>query len=238
MDLQHLKVLFEKLRLHERCENKKLPKTISKQQQSTSEATVRAHRHINTNTTTRISQFDPEISLNLNQISLLFCLSVGTHTDNGWIQRQIHKYGNTYCFLILINVSVSKGSPYKSVGGRAACQPTQRLKLSVIKCQHDFTCCQKGWKYSTFVTKYCCFKNVSDDCSMFFLLSLFCAVAAVAASGPASSAKGHSRVQTGQPCCHLIYMWDLSKTGFSVLTYQHTLARPKCSFCIYGKNVC
>uniref|UniRef100_A0A672GA81 Polymerase (DNA directed) nu n=1 Tax=Salarias fasciatus TaxID=181472 RepID=A0A672GA81_SALFA len=31
-------VLFEKLRLHERCENKKLPKTINKQQQSTSEA--------------------------------------------------------------------------------------------------------------------------------------------------------------------------------------------------------
>ncbi|XP_042258347.1 DNA polymerase nu isoform X3 [Thunnus maccoyii] len=34
-------VLFEKLRLHERCENKKLPKTTNKQQQSTSEAAVR-----------------------------------------------------------------------------------------------------------------------------------------------------------------------------------------------------
>ncbi|KAM4611595.1 DNA polymerase nu [Polymixia lowei] len=33
-------VLFEKLRLHERCENKKLPKTINKQQQSTSEAAL------------------------------------------------------------------------------------------------------------------------------------------------------------------------------------------------------
>ncbi|KAM6949550.1 LOW QUALITY PROTEIN: DNA polymerase nu [Aplochiton taeniatus] len=33
-------VLFEKLRLHERCENKKLPKTVNKQQQSTSEATL------------------------------------------------------------------------------------------------------------------------------------------------------------------------------------------------------
>uniref|UniRef100_A0A3Q3E0B3 Polymerase (DNA directed) nu n=1 Tax=Labrus bergylta TaxID=56723 RepID=A0A3Q3E0B3_9LABR len=31
-------VLFEKLCLHERCENKKLPKTVNKQQQSTSEA--------------------------------------------------------------------------------------------------------------------------------------------------------------------------------------------------------
>uniref|UniRef100_A0A8C7SY20 Polymerase (DNA directed) nu n=1 Tax=Oncorhynchus mykiss TaxID=8022 RepID=A0A8C7SY20_ONCMY len=31
-------VLFEKLRLQERCENKKLPKTLNKQQQSTSEA--------------------------------------------------------------------------------------------------------------------------------------------------------------------------------------------------------
>ncbi|KAM9500848.1 DNA polymerase nu [Clarias gariepinus] len=33
-------VLFEKLRLHERCENKKLPKTMLKQQQSTSEAVL------------------------------------------------------------------------------------------------------------------------------------------------------------------------------------------------------
>ncbi|XP_056156190.1 DNA polymerase nu, partial [Lampris incognitus] len=33
-------VLFEKLRLHEHCENKKLPKTINKQQQSTSEAAL------------------------------------------------------------------------------------------------------------------------------------------------------------------------------------------------------
>ncbi|XP_037399622.1 DNA polymerase nu [Pygocentrus nattereri] len=33
-------VLFEKLRLHERCENKKLPKTVFKQQQSTSEAAL------------------------------------------------------------------------------------------------------------------------------------------------------------------------------------------------------
>ncbi|XP_028331030.1 DNA polymerase nu [Gouania willdenowi] len=33
-------VLFEKLRLHERCENKKLPKTINKQQHSTSEAAL------------------------------------------------------------------------------------------------------------------------------------------------------------------------------------------------------
>ncbi|XP_063042910.1 DNA polymerase nu-like [Engraulis encrasicolus] len=33
-------VLFEKLRLHERCENKKLPKTLLKQQQSTSEAVL------------------------------------------------------------------------------------------------------------------------------------------------------------------------------------------------------
>uniref|UniRef100_A0A3B3YPL6 DNA-directed DNA polymerase family A palm domain-containing protein n=1 Tax=Poecilia mexicana TaxID=48701 RepID=A0A3B3YPL6_9TELE len=33
-------VLFEKLRLQERCENKKLPKTVNKQQQSTSEAAL------------------------------------------------------------------------------------------------------------------------------------------------------------------------------------------------------
>ncbi|XP_047433521.1 DNA polymerase nu [Mugil cephalus] len=39
-------VLFEKLRLHERCENKKLPKTISKQQQSTSEAALLQLQHL------------------------------------------------------------------------------------------------------------------------------------------------------------------------------------------------
>ncbi|XP_029382792.1 DNA polymerase nu [Echeneis naucrates] len=33
-------ILFEKLRLHEQCEKKKLPKTINKQQQSTSEAAL------------------------------------------------------------------------------------------------------------------------------------------------------------------------------------------------------
>uniref|UniRef100_UPI0037E9352C DNA polymerase nu n=1 Tax=Semicossyphus pulcher TaxID=241346 RepID=UPI0037E9352C len=33
-------ILFEKLCLHERCENKKLPKTVNKQQQSTSEAAL------------------------------------------------------------------------------------------------------------------------------------------------------------------------------------------------------
>uniref|UniRef100_A0A3B5LMN4 Polymerase (DNA directed) nu n=1 Tax=Xiphophorus couchianus TaxID=32473 RepID=A0A3B5LMN4_9TELE len=39
-------VLFEKLRLQERCKNKKLPKTINKQQQSTSEAAVQeTHKH-------------------------------------------------------------------------------------------------------------------------------------------------------------------------------------------------
>lgn len=53
VDLQCLKVLFEKLRLHERCENKKLPKTVNKQQQSTSEAAVwhtQIHKHKNTQT--------------------------------------------------------------------------------------------------------------------------------------------------------------------------------------------
>lgn len=35
-----LQVLFDKLCLHEHCENKKLPKTLNKQQQSTSEAAV------------------------------------------------------------------------------------------------------------------------------------------------------------------------------------------------------
>ncbi|KAM4565049.1 DNA polymerase nu [Fundulus diaphanus] len=39
-------VLFEKLRLHERCKNKKLPKTINKQQQSTSEAALLQLQHL------------------------------------------------------------------------------------------------------------------------------------------------------------------------------------------------
>ncbi|KAM4714500.1 DNA polymerase nu [Anableps anableps] len=39
-------VLFEKLRLQERCENKKLPKTVNKQQQSTSEAALLQLQHL------------------------------------------------------------------------------------------------------------------------------------------------------------------------------------------------
>ncbi|XP_076016825.1 DNA polymerase nu [Genypterus blacodes] len=39
-NIQLRTILFEKLRLHERCENRKLPKTINKQQQSTSEAAL------------------------------------------------------------------------------------------------------------------------------------------------------------------------------------------------------
>lgn len=35
-----LQVLFDKLGLHEQCDNRKLPKTLNKQQQSTSEAAV------------------------------------------------------------------------------------------------------------------------------------------------------------------------------------------------------
>lgn len=56
------KVLFEKLRLHEQCENKKLPKTLNKQQ-STSEAAVQYLRRVGIN-----------VSLNsLTVFSLLRC---------------------------------------------------------------------------------------------------------------------------------------------------------------------
>lgn len=41
-------VLFDKLCLHEQCENRKLPRTLNKQQQSTSEAAV---RHLQTDET-------------------------------------------------------------------------------------------------------------------------------------------------------------------------------------------
>uniref|UniRef100_A0A672YL87 Polymerase (DNA directed) nu n=1 Tax=Sphaeramia orbicularis TaxID=375764 RepID=A0A672YL87_9TELE len=57
-------VLFEKLRLHERCENKKLPKTVNKQQ-STSEAAV---RHTQTITQTHECKDRVQLSL-LNYIS-------------------------------------------------------------------------------------------------------------------------------------------------------------------------
>lgn len=94
LDLQCLKVLFEKLRLHEHCKNKKLPKTINKQHQSTSEATVwstQTHKH------RLISQFDPQIFFRL-----VFFWSFSMHTDN-W-RRQIHKHTLSHvCYLILIN---------------------------------------------------------------------------------------------------------------------------------------
>lgn len=44
-NISRCQVLFEKLHLHERCENKKLPKTLLKQQQSTSEAVVHTYPH-------------------------------------------------------------------------------------------------------------------------------------------------------------------------------------------------
>lgn len=46
-----LKVLFERLRLHERCENKKLPKTLNRQQ-STSEAAVQYPKQVGINVST------------------------------------------------------------------------------------------------------------------------------------------------------------------------------------------
>lgn len=46
-----LKVLFERLRLHERCENKKLPRTLNKQQ-STSEAVVQYRKRVEINVST------------------------------------------------------------------------------------------------------------------------------------------------------------------------------------------
>lgn len=80
VDLQCLKVLFEKLCLHERCENKKLPKTINKQQQSTSEAAVGRAEHINTNTHRYVNLIPKSPLIHENQPNLILSFSMCTDT--------------------------------------------------------------------------------------------------------------------------------------------------------------
>lgn len=55
-----LKVLFERLRLHERCENKKLPRTLNRQQ-STSEAAVQYPKRVGINVSTHFNSFLPPL---------------------------------------------------------------------------------------------------------------------------------------------------------------------------------
>lgn len=93
--LRCLKVLFEKLRLHERCENKKLPKTVNKQQQSTSEAAVRHTRTRKHKHATQICQFDPQISFNLRKtvqsyLRFLLCVNDTFAQMKSSIQRFTH----------------------------------------------------------------------------------------------------------------------------------------------------
>ena len=82
-----LKVLFEKLCLQERCENKKLPKTINKQQQSTSEAAVSMHRHkhADTHRHTQIRHFHPLISFSLrknsSEVSVFVMMNPESYTN-------------------------------------------------------------------------------------------------------------------------------------------------------------
>ncbi|KAK5604739.1 hypothetical protein CRENBAI_011449 [Crenichthys baileyi] len=84
--MQPLKVLFEKLRLHELCENKKLPKTISKQQQSTSEAALLQLQHLHPL---------PKIILEYRQVhkikstfvdGILSCVKSKNYVSSKWYQ--------------------------------------------------------------------------------------------------------------------------------------------------------
>lgn len=100
-DLQYLKVLFEKLRLHERCENKKLPKTTGKQQQSTSEAAVR-HTPEHQRKHTQISQLDPQISANLRNVLTFETFRYGN------VFPQTSKHTNSSADLLFLVTTVCK----------------------------------------------------------------------------------------------------------------------------------
>ncbi|XP_030609103.1 DNA polymerase nu isoform X2 [Archocentrus centrarchus] len=82
-------VLFEKLRLHERCENKKLPKTTGKQQQSTSEAALLQLQDLHPL---------PKIILEYRQVhkikstfvdGILSCMMNKNHISSTWHQTSV-----------------------------------------------------------------------------------------------------------------------------------------------------
>ncbi|XP_073330734.1 DNA polymerase nu [Pagrus major] len=82
-------VLFEKLCLHERCENKKLPKTINKQQQSTSEAALLQLQDLHPL---------PKIILEYRQVhkikstfvdGILSCMMNKNHISSTWYQTSV-----------------------------------------------------------------------------------------------------------------------------------------------------
>lgn len=91
-----LQVLFDKLCLHEQCENRKLPKTLSKQQQSTSEAAVRllqTHRGVipcpssywsSSSVCTRSSNTNSQASLLLCRVRLVHIIY--------WLQVHLPTY--------------------------------------------------------------------------------------------------------------------------------------------------
>ncbi|XP_055359169.1 uncharacterized protein LOC114851413 isoform X3 [Betta splendens] len=79
-------VLFDKLRLHERCENKKLPKTSNKQQQSTCEATLLQLQHLHPL---------PKVILEYRQVhkikstfvdGILSCMMSKSYVSSSWYQ--------------------------------------------------------------------------------------------------------------------------------------------------------
>lgn len=70
-----LQVLFDKLCLHEQCKNKKLPKTLNKQQQSTSEAAVRrAQTHWSCRFQSLVLFHLPSQCLHLSVFSVCLCI--------------------------------------------------------------------------------------------------------------------------------------------------------------------
>lgn len=111
-----LKVLFEKLCLQERCENKKLPKTINKQQQSTSEAAVSMHRHkhADTHRHTQIRHFHPLISFSLRKNSSEVSVFVMMNPESYTNAHSIHCLAH-YCILVFDKHFPSTVQTYRSV---------------------------------------------------------------------------------------------------------------------------
>lgn len=140
-----LKVLFEKLCLHQRCENKKLPKTINKQQQSTSEAAVQhtqTHKHKQTHTNISISCSN--LILCEKTSSVLFEVWVAALTHSyGLIQTDTHKYTMKHIhmlahhrFVICIQNSVTKYCEYIWIKSYITCLQLilqMQFKLGISK---------------------------------------------------------------------------------------------------------
>lgn len=136
-----LQVLFDKLCLHEQCENRKLPRTLNKQQQSTSEAAV---RHLQTHWGVSLDPLSCFISASfqclhalqnthlrfwLPRSSVELCRSLipGMHAVHGMKWLQCMKCRHTLKLTIL--GTVEKMNTEICSCGICSCLSTQLLQL-------------------------------------------------------------------------------------------------------------